>query len=552
MTNSALGVLNEIYVHSANVNNAMVMTIIGIYLHAVFVSFTLGFPLAILAWLITWYRTGDALFINYSKTLTMVWAVNFALGAVTGTIVEFGLLDIWPTSILLFSSSAFIPLLYEATIAFIGEAVLVVLFMVAIGRWRARYTLSVLITAWFLGSLSGYFIITANAWMNVPWGMGEIPHSLYPFLPTYGPDAANLTATLNLAALLLHYTVDGAGSLALTSVNFTSLVGTYFNNPWLPMINPDAIVTTLHTLLAAYAIGVGAVALAISIRYFRTHDDKYIKLLKPLLWILTIVLLVEPIVLGHFMGDDVVTYQPLKFTAFTALTGGSGIYGYEYYDPLEALFAYGNPYHPLYGFQYYMSQCRSLGNLTFGELYSKLDPGMLGYLGPLINVMLSQNCEAAVLSMEPLAPLVSAFYYTMIGAGILLAIASVLVLFTYLVRVPVLSTITDFINNEILSVLIGADNVMPFLASVMAVLSAIAATAGWAAREIGRQPWTVYGLITTNEVITGDAITPGFVAFVVAILLAIAIVGVLAMYYVATRPSLLDRIRGLVEVGGHE
>ncbi len=274
--------LVEIYVHTTNVSNSMIMTIFGIYLHAVFVSFTLGFPLAMLAWLIKWYRTGDALFLNYSKTLTMVWAVNFALGAVTGTIVEFGLLDIWPTSILLFSSSAFIPLLYEATIAFIGEAVLVVLFIIAIGRWRAGYTLGILIAAWLLGSLSGYFILTANAWMNTPFGLGGIPHALYPFLPSYGPDAANLTATLNLAALLLHYTISGSGSVALTSMNFTSLVGTYLTNPWLPMVNPDAIVTTLHTLFAAYAIGVGgAVALAISIRFFRTHDNKYIKLLKP-------------------------------------------------------------------------------------------------------------------------------------------------------------------------------------------------------------------------------------------------------------------------------
>ncbi len=52
--------------------------------------------------------------------------------------------------------------------------------------------------------------------------------------------------------------------------------------------------------------------------------------------------------------------------------------------------------------------------------------------------------------------MVSAFYYTMIGAGILLAVAAVLALFTYLIRVPVLSAITDFINNEILGVLIGA------------------------------------------------------------------------------------------------
>lgn len=39
------GPLNALYVHSANVNLALDMTIVGIYLHSVFVSFTLGFPL---------------------------------------------------------------------------------------------------------------------------------------------------------------------------------------------------------------------------------------------------------------------------------------------------------------------------------------------------------------------------------------------------------------------------------------------------------------------------------------------------------------------------
>ncbi|WP_243679497.1 hypothetical protein [Vulcanisaeta souniana] len=52
--------------------------------------------------------------------------------------------------------------------------------------------------------------------------------------------------------------------------------------------------------------------------------------------------------------------------------------------------------------------------------------------------------------------------------------------------------------------------------------------------------------------VTGDVITPGFVAFVITILLAIAVIGALAMYYVATRPSLLDRVRELAGVSGHE
>ncbi len=546
MQNSPGDLLGAIYLHTANVNNAMAMTIFGIYLHGVFVSFTLGFPLAILAWLLKWYKTGDELYLEYAKRLTAVWLVNFALGVVTGTIVEFGLLEIWPTSILLFSSSAFVPLFWEATIAFIGEAVLAGLFVIAVGRWSARYALSVLLAAWALGSLSGYFILTTNAWMNVPWGTGEIPKALYPFLPSYGPNVANLTSTLTLAALLLNHTLAGAGSSALASANFTSAVGPFFSDVWLPLSNPDAISTTVHTLLAAYAIGVGAVALALSVRYLKTKDEKYLKLLKPLLWALVVVLLAQPIS-GHFMGEDVVKYQPLKFTAMVALTGGQGVYGYSFNDPIEALFAYGDPNHPIPGFQYYLQQCSLLGNATFGQLYAQLDPHALKYLGPLADVALADNCKAAVSSLVPLAPLISGFYYLMIGSGILLAAAALLTLFTYLVRAPVLSAIADFVNFRVLGAVVGKENVLPFLASAMAVLSAVAATAGWAVREIGRQPWTVYGLITTNQVVTSAEITPSFTAFVIAVLAAIAALGVTAMYYTATRPGLIDKLRG-----GHE
>ncbi len=157
---------------------------------------------------------------------------------------------------------------------------------------------------------------------------------------------------------------------------------------------------------------------------------------------------------------------------------------------------------------------------------------------------MASNCRAAVASLEPLAPLVSAMYYTMVGSGILLAVAALLTLFTYLIRVPVLSAAADFINFKLLGPVVGKNNVLPFLASAMAVLSAVAAVAGWAAREVGRQPWTVYGLFTTNEVVTSVDVTPGFAAFVAAVLAAIAALGIAAMYYTATRPGLIDRLRG--------
>jgi hypothetical protein len=145
-TEGGLG-LGVLYLHTASANNALAVSSFGIYLHAGFVSLTLGLPLAILAW----HRSGNRLYLKYAMMLTAVWAVNFALGVMIGTVVEFGLLEIWSASILLFSSSIFVSLFYEATIAFIDEAVPLGLLVLAIGRWRARYTLSTSLATWALG-----------------------------------------------------------------------------------------------------------------------------------------------------------------------------------------------------------------------------------------------------------------------------------------------------------------------------------------------------------------------------------------------------------------
>jgi len=177
---------------------------------------------------------------------------------------------------------------------------------------------------------------------------------------------------------------------------------------------------------------------------------------------------------------------------------------------------------------------------------------MLSYLGPMANVTLAQNCEAAVEALEPLAPMVSVFYYAMIGFGIVAFIAVLLIIFTYMVGVPIISRIADTINYGVIGLLFGYDSVMPILSSIIGVSSAMAAVAGWAAREIGHQPWTIYGLITTNEVVTPVTITPGFVAFAIAVFLIIAIGGTLAMYYAVSRPELLDRLKGFLRAVAYE
>ena len=75
-----------------------------------------------------------------------------------------------------------------------------------------------------------------------------------------------------------------------------------------------------------------------------------------------------------------------------------------------------------------------------------------------------------------------------------------------------------------------------FLLSLLVVLASILASGlGWFVREDGRKPWTVYGLIYPEELITPVTISPFvFVAFAL-IFVAVAIVGIYGIYIVSTR-----------------
>jgi cytochrome d ubiquinol oxidase subunit I len=55
-------------------------------------------------------------------------------------------------------------------------------------------------------------------------------------------------------------------------------------------------------------------------------------------------------------------------------------------------------------------------------------------------------------------------------------------------------------------------------------------------REVGRSPWTVYGLIYPAELVTPVPINPIVLALFVVVFATIAVVGLYGMYIVATRP----------------
>jgi cytochrome d ubiquinol oxidase subunit I len=79
--------------------------------------------------------------------------------------------------------------------------------------------------------------------------------------------------------------------------------------------------------------------------------------------------------------------------------------------------------------------------------------------------------------------------------------------------------------------------------------SIFASGLGWFIREDGRKPWTVYGLLYPEELITSVPIGPVFMLFTV-LFVAVAAIGIYGIYVVSTRR--LKFIELLKKGGGAE
>jgi len=511
---------------------------LGIYLHAVFISITFGFPVAIAMLLWKYHKSGESLYLDAAKLMTSVLVVNFALGAVTGTLVEFGLVQIWPGTIFAIATSAFTPLSLEL-IAFIMEIVLLVLFYVTLGKIKPTASIGALAAYAAFAYLSGVLIMAVNSWMQAPWGTGPVAKALYPFLPEYGPLAADVQKLVAVKALALVGAAQGVPvSVVLQMPGISEKLGEVFSDPWVALTNPYAWPSALHNITAAIIIGLSIGATGWAYKYWKTRDERYLKVLKAVLPPLVVLMLIQPTVFGHFMGEAVVEYNPTKF----ALMEGAAT---TFYNPVVALVAYGDPNKPIVGFDQLYKQCDQLGSTTVGDLLKKVGVdlntvvqslGLSGQLklsqaASLLDVKLADVCKADLQKAEAKMEFVHYAYYTKIAGGVVAFAAALVLLFAAWIRVPGLTPLA-----EKMMAIFGPRERALFILTLLVLIGAVLAAAlGWAVREVGRKPWTVYGLLYPEEVVTPVPATPGFLAFAYFVILAVGIGGLVAMYIVATR-----------------
>lgn len=298
--------------------------------------------------------------------------------------------------------------------------------------------------------------------------------------------------------------------------------------------SPYALVSTFHNIIAAILIGLAVATAGWAFRYFKTGDQKYQKIVKPLAGVFAVIFVIQAPIVAHFMGEAVVEYNPTKF----ALMEGAEK---TFNDPLIALIAYGDPNKPIVGFDQFEKACLSHGDKTVGDLIKAVglpntltlqSAGITVDFSKIASVKLADLCLQDLQKAKAYMPMIHAAYYTKVAFAIIGGLAAA-VLFFYFYRVPGLSALATAIAR-----LFGDERRRVFILALLLVLgTVIPAVAGWYVREVGRKPWTVYGLLYPSELVTPVpySTSPGFLAIAYLVILAVNIGGLFAMYLVATR-----------------
>jgi len=477
---------------TANAGAAEPMTIIGIYVHGFFLSLALGLPYVVLPLEAMGIIKKDKQYSQAARRISIVWAISFGFGAVTGTLVEFGLVQVWSGVLLAIGSFFFIPLVFEL-FAFLTEIVFLSLYLYTWGKMKHQWL------HWLLGiflligsSCSAVLILAANSWMQTPWGAGSLVQAILPWSPVMGPSAVNATALVTV-----YKTLPKTGSLVMASPNVISSLGYLLYDPYVVLYNPNAIVTAVHTILTAIVIAAFETAAIFSYSYLTATERNKGFFMKTVRFSYGVgaVATILTIISGDQMARVVYSFQYLKFLSMEGFSGGV--------DPIIGLISNFNPKHVF----------PSFGDLASTTIRS-IDP---------VTATLTIN------RAEEMSAVLSTFYYSMIISGILLLVLSI----SY---VGLFSRKIDRLVRAVARM--PTERFLVYTSFVGAALGIVAGSAGWAVRELGRQPWIIYGLVRPEQVITPNPITPVFSYFIILIEIMTFISGIVALYFIPTRSLL--------------
>ncbi len=138
--------------------------------HYLFPQLTMGLGLLIALWKWRALRTGDARYDRAARFWTKIFGVNFALGVATGVPMEFQFGTNWARFSRYAAGVIGQTLAMEGMFAFFLESAFVAALVFGEARLSRRQHFLSAVAVWVGSWLSGYFIVTTNAFMQHPAG----------------------------------------------------------------------------------------------------------------------------------------------------------------------------------------------------------------------------------------------------------------------------------------------------------------------------------------------------------------------------------------------
>jgi len=148
---------------------------LNIGFHILFPSITIG-----LAWLLVYFRaryaaSGDPAWLATYRRWTRIFALTFAMGVVTGIVMSFQFGTNWPGFMNHVGNVAGPLLAYEVLTAFFLEATFLGVMLFGMNRVPGWVHLSASVLVALGTTLSAFWILALNSWMQTPAGVAYRP-----------------------------------------------------------------------------------------------------------------------------------------------------------------------------------------------------------------------------------------------------------------------------------------------------------------------------------------------------------------------------------------
>ncbi len=445
--------------------------IITVY-HFLFVPITIGVSAVVAGYETAWVRTANPAYLRLTRFFGRLFLINFAIGVVTGIVQEFQFGMNWSDYSRFVGDVFGAPLAIEGLLAFFLESTFIGLWIFGWEKLPRPLHAACMWVVHVGTLLSAYFILSANSWMQHPVG--------------YGFNAST-------------------GRAELTDF-------------WAVMTNETQLVTFPHTVTAAYMTGgafVCGVALFLLVRRRTPPDDKtvYRGAVRVGAWVMVVGGL-GVAVSGDVQGKIMTDIQPMKMAAAEALyntdqPASFSILTIGTLDGSKETFAVKVP--------------DLLSFLATGSLDGKVQG--INQIRDRYETRYGGRPGAPTSSASGYVPLIPLTYWSfrlMIGLGVAAAAAGVLLL--WMTRRGRTLDGSRFGRGR-----------WRWAAVAIPLLPVLANSFGWIFTEVGRQPWAVFGLLTTQNAVspgvsTGEALTSLIALTTVYAVLMVVELGLVAKY----------------------